>query len=243
MSFKHFYAEEHPEAMFTRCPACATCLIIDNPKRFSNCACPRCRCYFCHYCHSEPHWPMGCDEFKKWREIWDEQYVVEKLCPADDEKVLRIKCICGQVFHACESLAHGTYCPNHCGHRFDKVGLMRNQRDLFRCLTPRERQLIILRDGEIVKKGIPISTTFVELKGRIRKKYAFALFLVENGTAWLYLHKNHNALRHLLSDVLKLLNLVKSIERNMKLRDCSSLLELKKEVFDLIRAFQRAKSL
>ncbi|RCN30415.1 hypothetical protein ANCCAN_23807 [Ancylostoma caninum] len=38
-----------------------------------SCTCSVCGCAWCYLCNWEPHWPMSCEQFKRWSERWDTQ--------------------------------------------------------------------------------------------------------------------------------------------------------------------------
>ncbi|KAL6726074.1 hypothetical protein Aduo_008084 [Ancylostoma duodenale] len=231
-SYTYYCSLLYPQARMVQCPQCSTSLLVTEHNEFNCCMCSSCGCCWCYLCNWEAHWPMTCEEFKKWSEKWDIQYFFDKFNLDEGERVLRVQCRCGNIIHAPENSAHGTLCTTtKCWHQYDKNGLMRHSRGLFFPYRPMHRKKYHHPDSEFYKSGLRVYPEYLAPKKLIKKRYAatclearklrldeekrimFAdclsnlfpsesersrmldmgqtiLFLVENCTAWLYLHRS-----------------------------------------------------
>ncbi|VDN21072.1 unnamed protein product, partial [Cylicostephanus goldi] len=103
MSFliKKLYAFCNPgNSKFVKCPRCHADLATTFEREFSSCTCSSCGCAFCYLCDCEPHWPMSCEEYKRWTDRWDTQYFLEKNHIVGDGQV-RLCLFCEEVFQIC----------------------------------------------------------------------------------------------------------------------------------------------
>ncbi|CAJ0588104.1 unnamed protein product [Cylicocyclus nassatus] len=90
---------DNPDLWMLDCPCCLSPLMLTERYEFNCCSCPECGCAFCYLCYSEPHWPMTCEQFKRWVEKWDTQYIFDKNY-SFAEGVVHMCCQCGGIFHA-----------------------------------------------------------------------------------------------------------------------------------------------
>ncbi|KAK6744899.1 hypothetical protein RB195_011549 [Necator americanus] len=239
------------EPHLLQCPKCSNSLAVTEESEYNSCICSVCGCCWCYLCGWEPHWPLNCEEFKEWSKKWDIQYLFDKFNLREGERLLRIKCICENIFYAPEDSAHGTLCggPRYrwkCWLQYDKEGLLRDSRSLFWPYTPRFRKKYHHPGSEDFKYGARVQPEYLKVKKIIKKVYAdrcgevrrlrfnqqqritfeenvekifdeeakqhevtdirkTALILIENCTAWLYLHRSQNN-HHLKEAVSRLFN-------------------------------------
>ncbi|EYC39847.1 hypothetical protein Y032_0638g965 [Ancylostoma ceylanicum] len=196
VSYSYYYSLLHPDSSLVQCPQCSASLVVTDRSEFNCCMCSSCGCCWCYLCDWEPHWPLTCDEFKKWSEKWDIQWNDEPLWinlvepirtsqsvslpdPIDKfnldkgERLLRIQCQCGTTFHAPENTAHWTTCSNtKCQGLYDKNGLLRYSCNLFWPFPPRHRKTLHHPDDEFFKYGDRVQPEYLEQKKLINKEYA-----------------------------------------------------------------------
>ncbi|WKY12199.1 hypothetical protein Q1695_003631 [Nippostrongylus brasiliensis] len=237
VSYQHLRSDE---MVFSKCPSCALNVMFrndDNAEEGKSLICPDCSAHWCRLCSSEPHWPMNCDEYRKWNEKWDKQYFVDKFCMQPDEELLRIFCVCGSILFLPSGTAHNTLC-SRCRCRFDKTGAMCYDyinspfvpiaRKMHRAEgRPKEGYKVTVDTVPRVKliaKEFAITCTvarnqrFASEERRRFEKLALSagrlelvdlrkttLFLVENCTAWMYIHRAETHLQKCKSVVSQLL--------------------------------------
>ncbi|CAJ0601633.1 unnamed protein product [Cylicocyclus nassatus] len=103
-----FQAKPRFEMRFVTCPKCAMPYDCPMPLAttedcvFNSCSCTKCFTAFCYLCEWEPHWPMSCEQFKKWTSRWDTQYFYEDH--HIDGEQLRLCCACEEFY----SVPNGT---------------------------------------------------------------------------------------------------------------------------------------
>ncbi|RCN40396.1 hypothetical protein ANCCAN_13642 [Ancylostoma caninum] len=246
-SYSYYSSLLYPHFRLLQCPQCSVSLAVTDKDEFNCSMCSNCGCCWCCLCDWEPHWPLTCEEFKKWSEKWDTQYPIDKFNLDEGERLLRIQCHCENIFYAPENTAHWTPCFKCC-YLYDKDGILRSSFDLFWPYPPRHRKEYHDPDDEFYKYGYRVQPEYLEQKKLINKHYSTicvdarklrfderkktlrhsedrrrlriieqkrtefadavikkfpseteqhrvidirqtALFLVENCTAWLYLHR------------------------------------------------------
>ncbi|RCN37781.1 hypothetical protein ANCCAN_16295 [Ancylostoma caninum] len=141
-SFAFFNCLDYPHMVFVQCPNCLALLIVTEKCEFNSysCTCSVCGCAWCYLCNWEPHWPMSCEQFKRWSERWDTQCEfnitdisfqfwvgfidtpaeiagAENLFDKDyiySEKELRLCCDCETVYQVPgDSSLYPYLCPNY----------------------------------------------------------------------------------------------------------------------------------
>ncbi|EYC16474.1 hypothetical protein Y032_0033g2676 [Ancylostoma ceylanicum] len=113
-SFAFFKCLDYPCMVFVQCPHCLARLAVTETCDVNccSCTCSVCGCAWCYLCNWEPHWPMNCEQFKRWSERWDTQYLFDKDY-FNSEKELRMCCDCETVFEIPVDSTFSFRCPNH----------------------------------------------------------------------------------------------------------------------------------
>ncbi|KHJ90792.1 hypothetical protein OESDEN_09354 [Oesophagostomum dentatum] len=86
-SFAFFNCLDFPDLQFLSCAHCSASLMMLERCDFNSYSCPCCGYAFCLFCKSEPHWPMDCEQFKRWSERWDAQCLLEENSLGQDHHV------------------------------------------------------------------------------------------------------------------------------------------------------------
>ncbi|RCN30418.1 hypothetical protein ANCCAN_23810, partial [Ancylostoma caninum] len=142
-SFAFFKCLDHPYTVFVQCPNCRAPLILTEKCDFdsSSCTCSVCGCAWCYLCNWEPHWPMSCEQFKRWSGRWNTQCLFDKVY-LHTEKELRMCCNCEVVFEVPgNSPLYPFYCPSYgCGWGYTEDGEYAHSHNYYVPLSPRVRQ-------------------------------------------------------------------------------------------------------
>ncbi|KHJ93399.1 hypothetical protein OESDEN_06696, partial [Oesophagostomum dentatum] len=116
-SFAFFKCLDFPDLRFLSCAHCSASLAILERCDFNSYSCPCCGYAFCLFCKSEPHWPMDCEQFRRWCERWDAQCLFEENFLSEDHRVSF--CLdCERVFTKEDRSPHD-HCP-YCWLGFDE---------------------------------------------------------------------------------------------------------------------------
>ncbi|KAL6725835.1 hypothetical protein Aduo_007863 [Ancylostoma duodenale] len=152
-SFAFFKCLDFPYMVFVRCPHCLAPLAVTEKSDFNCCTCAVCRCSWCYLCNCELHWPMSCEQFKRWSDRWDTQYLFDKYHLETGEEKLRLCCDCDSVFHVekdSKTSKTPLRCPRPgCSWNYEEDGTYRHWHGYNPPLSSRMRKHIIALGSEI----------------------------------------------------------------------------------------------
>ncbi|CAJ0596913.1 unnamed protein product [Cylicocyclus nassatus] len=217
MSYRFLYSLDHPDCVFTNCPRCSLPQTVPKGNDFNTCSCTDCGCYWCYLCGWEPHWPMTCAEYKEWDKKWSVQYWYEKYNLDKNERLLRIKCYCGLLY----GLSRYWFCYYQWAWQYrvhHKRGLKEGEdaqpvflepKKLIKkeyadiCAAARNERFNATK-GEEVEKVVNDIFPVDDAQGLVELR-KLILFMTENCTAWLYLHRHEDNenLKHAVSQLYR----------------------------------------
>ncbi|EYC16477.1 hypothetical protein Y032_0033g2677 [Ancylostoma ceylanicum] len=210
-SFAFFKCLEYPCMLFLQCPNCLASLAVTERSDFNSCSCSSCGWAWCYLCNWEPHWPMSCEQFKRWSERWDTQYLFDKVY-MDSEKEIRMCCNCERVFEIPgNSPLYPFHCPSYrCGWGYTEdgeyahchtyvlrrgvrtTGVLKAKRlirkDVARICVEARSQRIERSNRDAFRRNVSKLFLPKAEQYRVVDLRITVLFLVENCTAWLYLN-------------------------------------------------------
>ncbi|RCN37780.1 hypothetical protein ANCCAN_16294 [Ancylostoma caninum] len=181
-SFAFFKCLDYPYVVFVQCPFCQAPLAVTEKCDFNSCMCSVCGCAWCYRCNWEPHWPMSCEQFKRWSERWDTQYYFDKDY-FYSEKELRLCCDCETVFQVPHDPPFPFRCPTYgCGWNYTEDGQYGHWHNYGKPPTPTLQQHIRALSADIKycdECGIR-TTGVLEAKRLIRRDVASICVEVRN---------------------------------------------------------------
>ncbi|CAJ0601635.1 unnamed protein product [Cylicocyclus nassatus] len=263
-----FQAKPRFEMRFVTCPKCAMPYDCPMPLAttedcvFNSCSCTKCFTAFCYLCEWEPHWPMSCEQFKKWTSRWDTQYFYENH--HIDGEQLRLCCACEEFYSVGTTryllgfvyllLLHfrPPFLQSH-DHSHDSkfnwndmaiklrrhlTALKINVKNCKICLCAYARRQRFLQNSDFEKY---VMTTFnAEKKEKFKNQRKTVLYLIEFCTGWLYVAKPFDW-KHLslqisnLNKSLQLLELQIPLARDDFMKHMGELEEETKNLIELVR--------
>ncbi|KAL6726079.1 hypothetical protein Aduo_008088 [Ancylostoma duodenale] len=229
-SYAHFYTVDHPEAVFTQCPRCSTPFVLPQRSEFSICTCSICGCF----CEWSKRWEaqyffetFNLDEGERLLRIkcyCGRDFFVGSLAPANSAHgaICPYRRCKGRLeqegFITWSHLYAGKFRPRYRKEkhkRGEKNGQFVTSEHLeVKKLTKKEFAKICVEARKqrlSDKKRAIYERTAREpfsCEAEIRSAVEFrktVLYVVENCTAWLYLHQSdgHQHLKSVLSQLLR----------------------------------------